>query len=82
MPWSSNWVINAEQQIESSWRDYRNTTLRVEEARLAEEINRSLVAINDGAQESFAGASQTESASHELSRLAADLQGIATRFRV
>ncbi len=53
-----------------------------EQSSVAEEINRSLVAISDGAQESSAGASQTESASHELSRLAADLQGIATRFRV
>lgn len=53
-----------------------------EQSSVAEEINRSLVAISDGAQESSAGASQTESASHELSRLAADLQGIAARFRV
>ncbi len=53
-----------------------------EQSSVAEEINRSLVAISDGAQESSAGASQTESASHELSRLAADLQEIASRFRV
>ncbi|GAA0795193.1 methyl-accepting chemotaxis protein [Marinobacterium sediminicola] len=53
-----------------------------EQSSVAEEINRSLVSISDGAQESSAGASQTESASHELSRLAADLQNIATRFRV
>jgi methyl-accepting chemotaxis protein len=52
-----------------------------EQTSVAEEINRSLVTINENAQESAAGATQTESASHELSRLAAELQGMASRFR-
>jgi len=52
-----------------------------EQTSVAEEINRSLVTINDNAQESAAGATQTETASHELSRLAAELQGMTARFR-
>ena len=52
-----------------------------EQSSVAEEINRSLVTINDNAQESAAGATQTETASHELSRLAAELQSMAARFR-
>jgi len=52
-----------------------------EQSSVAEEINRSLVTINDNAQESAAGATQTETASHELSRLAAELQSMTARFR-
>lgn len=52
-----------------------------EQSSVAEEINRSLVTINDNAQESAAGATQTESASHELSRLAAELQSMTAKFR-
>lgn len=52
-----------------------------EQSSVAEEINRSLVNINGSAQESAAGASQTETASHELSRLATELQGMTARFK-
>jgi methyl-accepting chemotaxis protein len=52
-----------------------------EQSSVAEEINRSLVTINDNAQESATGASQTETASHELSRLAAQLQDMTAKFR-
>lgn len=52
-----------------------------EQSSVAEEINRSLVTINDNAQESAAGATQTETASHELSRLAAELQSMTAKFR-
>ena len=52
-----------------------------EQSSVAEEINRSLETINGNAQESAAGATQTETASHELSRLATELQGMTARFK-
>lgn len=52
-----------------------------EQTSVAEEINRSLVAINDASQESAEGASQISVASEELSRLAVDLNGKVTQFR-
>jgi len=51
-----------------------------EQAQVAREVDRNLVNIRDLANQSAAGAHQTSAASHELSRLAVDLNGIVSRF--
>ncbi len=48
----------------------------------AEEINRNIVNISEVAQETAGGSQQTASASDELARLAADLQGQVSKFKV
>ena len=53
-----------------------------EQAQVAREVDRNLVAIRDLSIQSAAGANQTSAASHELSRLAVDLNGLVTRFQV
>ncbi|WJW75424.1 methyl-accepting chemotaxis protein [Thiohalobacter sp. IOR34] len=49
---------------------------------VAEEINRNIVSITTMADQTAAGAQQTASASEDLSRLAAELQGLVGAFRV
>jgi methyl-accepting chemotaxis protein len=51
-----------------------------EQAQVAREVDRSLVAIRDLSTQSAAGASQTSTASGELSRLAINLNGMVARF--
>lgn len=51
-----------------------------EQAQVSREVDRNLVNIRDLATQSSAGAHQTSAASHELSRLAVDLNGMVTRF--
>ncbi|MCD5987954.1 methyl-accepting chemotaxis protein [Pseudomonas sp. CDFA 553] len=53
-----------------------------EQAHVAREVDRNLVNIRDLSFQSSKGASETTSASHELSRLAEDLSGIVGRFRL
>ena len=53
-----------------------------EQAQVAREVDRNLVAIRDIAEQSADGASQTSSASDELARLATDLNGMVQRFRL
>lgn len=53
-----------------------------EQAHVAREVDRNLVNIRDLSIKSSQGASQTTSASHELSRLAEDLSGIVGRFKL
>jgi methyl-accepting chemotaxis protein len=48
----------------------------------AEEINRNIVNISEVAQETAGGSQQTASASDELARLAADLQGQVSKFKI
>ena len=48
----------------------------------AEEINRNIVNISEVAQETAGGSQQTASASDELARLASDLQGQVSKFKV
>jgi len=52
-----------------------------EQAQVAREVDRNLVNIRDLANQTAAGAQQTSAASHELSRLAVDLNGLVARFR-
>jgi methyl-accepting chemotaxis protein len=52
-----------------------------EQTSVAEEINRSLVSINDASQESSDGAVQISAASDELSRLAVDLNAKVQQFK-
>ena len=52
-----------------------------EQAQVAREVDSNLVAIRDLSAQSAAGALQTNAASHELSRLAAELSGLVGRFR-
>jgi methyl-accepting chemotaxis protein len=52
-----------------------------EQAQVAREVDRNLVNIRDLANQTAAGAQQTSTASHELSRLAVDLNGLVARFR-
>ena len=51
-----------------------------EQAQVSREVDRNLVNIRDLATQSAAGANQTSSASHELSRLAVDLNAMVARF--
>ena len=53
-----------------------------EQAQVAREVDRNLVAIRDLSAQSAAGALQTNSASHELSRLAVDLNALVGRFSI
>lgn len=53
-----------------------------EQAQVSREVDRNLVNIRDLAIQSAAGANQTSSASHELSRLAVDLNAMVARFVV
>ncbi|GLH49347.1 methyl-accepting chemotaxis protein [Pseudomonas lactis] len=53
-----------------------------EQAQVSREVDRNLVNIRDLATQSAAGANQTSAASHELSRLAMDLNGMVARFVV
>ncbi|WP_248745911.1 methyl-accepting chemotaxis protein [Pseudomonas sp. MWU12-2037] len=51
-----------------------------EQAQVSREVDRNLVNIRDLASQSAAGANQTSAASHELSRLAVDLNAMVARF--
>ncbi|MBY8939435.1 methyl-accepting chemotaxis protein [Pseudomonas tolaasii] len=51
-----------------------------EQAQVSREVDRNLVNIRDLATLSAAGANQTSAASHELSRLAVDLNAMVARF--
>ena len=51
-----------------------------QQALVAREVDHNLVNIRDLSTQTAAGATQTSAASHELSRLAIDLNGLVTRF--
>jgi methyl-accepting chemotaxis protein len=51
-----------------------------EQAQVSREVDRNLVNIRDLATQSSAGANQTSAATHELSRLAVDLNAMVARF--
>ncbi|NUU38315.1 methyl-accepting chemotaxis protein [Pseudomonas sp. C2B4] len=51
-----------------------------EQAQVSREVDRNLVNIRDLATQSATGANQTSVASHELSRLAVNLNGLVARF--
>ncbi|WP_268798369.1 methyl-accepting chemotaxis protein [Pseudomonas huanghezhanensis] len=53
-----------------------------EQAQVAREVDRNLVNIRDLSTQSATGAHQTTAASNELSRLAVDLNGMVSRFRL
>ncbi|KAF1055001.1 MAG: Methyl-accepting chemotaxis protein McpQ [Stenotrophomonas maltophilia] len=53
-----------------------------EQAQVAREVDRNLLNIRDLAVQTSAGATQTSTASQELSRLAINLNGLVTRFVV
>lgn len=53
-----------------------------EQAQVAREVDRNLVNIRDLSLQSSAGANQTSAASQELARLAIDLNGLVSRFRI
>ncbi|MCY1411227.1 Methyl-accepting chemotaxis protein McpQ [compost metagenome] len=53
-----------------------------EQAQVAREVDRNLVNIRDISVQTSAGANQTSAASHELSRLATELNGMIARFVV
>lgn len=63
----------------------RNTVIASaseEQAQVAREVDRNLTNIRDISLQSSAGANQTSAASHELSRLATDLNGMVAAFSV
>ncbi|CAM5551157.1 hypothetical protein SSTU70S_07096 [Stutzerimonas stutzeri] len=73
----------------SLWRSVRSATRNLviasaseEQAQVAREVDRNLVNIRDLSLQTSAGANQTSAASQELARLAVDLNGLVTRFRV
>jgi methyl-accepting chemotaxis protein len=53
-----------------------------EQAQVAREVDRNLVNIRDLSAQSATGANQTTAASNELARLAVDLNGMVSRFRL
>jgi methyl-accepting chemotaxis protein len=55
-------------------------TAAEEQAQVAREVDRNLIRIRDLSHQTASGAEQTGTASHELSRLAADLNGMIRRF--
>ena len=63
----------------------RNTVIASaseEQAAVAREVDRNLMNIRDLAHQTSTGASQTSAASHDLSRLAVDLNTLVARFSV
>ncbi|MEJ2590857.1 MAG: methyl-accepting chemotaxis protein [Candidatus Thiodiazotropha sp.] len=53
-----------------------------EQSTVTEEINRSIVSINEVAEQSSVGAQQTAAASDDLAKLADQLKGLVDRFKV
>jgi methyl-accepting chemotaxis protein len=53
-----------------------------EQSAVSEEINRSVVSISQISEETATGAEQTTSSANDLSKLAGDLQGLVSQFRV
>ncbi len=53
-----------------------------EQAQVAREVDKNLVRIRDLSLQTSAGAGQTQTASHELSRLASDLAGMIRKFHL
>ena len=53
-----------------------------QQAQVAREVDRNLVAIRDISEQSSSGAQQTSAASDQLARLATDLNGMVQRFRL
>ncbi|AZD35170.1 Methyl-accepting chemotaxis sensor/transducer protein [Pseudomonas chlororaphis subsp. aurantiaca] len=53
-----------------------------EQAQVAREVDRNLVNIRDLATQTSAGANQSNAASQDLSRLAVELNGLVTQFKV
>jgi len=53
-----------------------------EQSKVAREIDRNINTISDLAAQTAAGAHQTSASSHELTRLAIDLNGLVARFKV
>lgn len=53
-----------------------------EQSAVTEEMNRNIININQVSEQTAAGATQTTSASEELGRLATDLQGLISQFKV
>src|SRR5690606_14477597 len=51
-----------------------------EQAAVAREVDRNIVNISDLSTQSAAGANQTSAATHELARLASDLNTLVSRF--
>jgi methyl-accepting chemotaxis protein len=57
-------------------------TAAEEQSSVADEMNRSIIRVNDMAAENSAGAKQTEQAGIELARMASELQAIVKQFDV
>ncbi len=53
-----------------------------EQSAVTEEINRSIMSINEVAEQTATGAQQTSAASDELARLAEQLKGLVSHFKV
>ncbi|NBF05934.1 HAMP domain-containing protein [Pseudomonas sp. Fl5BN2] len=53
-----------------------------EQAQVAREVDRNLINIRDLSTQTSAGANQSNAASQELARLAVDLNGLVTRFKL
>jgi methyl-accepting chemotaxis protein len=60
----------------------RIATAASEQQAVAEEINRSVIAINDSARDSASGAEQASRENGGMKRLAAELQQLVTTFKV
>jgi methyl-accepting chemotaxis protein len=75
------------QQITSSINQISERNLVIasaaeEQAQVAREVDRNIVNIRDLSQKSSIGANQISASSHELSRLAGELNQVVTRFKV
>ena len=53
-----------------------------EQSHVADDVNRNITAINDGAEQGEQSVFQTAQASNDLARLAAQLQGLIHRFKI
>lgn len=74
--------VIAEAIVQIDERNLQIATASEEQAHVAREVDRNLMSIRDLASQSADGASQTATASHELSRLAVSLNEVVMRFKL
>lgn len=74
--------VIAEAIVQIDERNLQIATASEEQAHVAREVDRNLMSIRDLASQSADGASQTATASHELSRLAVSLNEVVKRFKL
>ncbi|MCF5298576.1 methyl-accepting chemotaxis protein, partial [Pseudomonas syringae] len=73
---------SARRREEVNDRNTQSATTDEEQAQVARSIDHNLISIRDLSVQSTEGANQTSLASGELSRLAIEMNGVVTRFKM